>query len=140
MSQFGNWLAAGLGDYVDVELDYTRGVNPLDNFGTTYGDQINLGVGKDFFNGRLRINSSLDVPVGQGQSSSLLLGDTEMIYKVRKDGTIVIKAFNRSNRFDPLMQSSGPYTQGVGIQFKKDFENWPGQTSETKIDTLQSDQ
>lgn len=140
VSQFGNWLAAGLGDYVDVELDYTRGVNPLDNFGTTYGDQINLGVGKDFFNGRLRINSSLDVPVGQGQSSSLLLGDTEMIYKVRKDGTIVIKAFNRSNRFDPLMQSSGPYTQGVGIQFKKDFENWPGQTSETKIDTLQSDQ
>lgn len=140
VSQFGNWLAAGLGDYVDVELDYTRGVNPLDNFGTTYGDQINLGVGKDFLNGRLRINSSLDVPVGQGQSSSLLLGDTEMIYKVRKDGTIVIKAFNRSNRFDPLMQSSGPYTQGVGIQFKKDFENWPGQTSETKMDTPQSDQ
>jgi hypothetical protein len=51
-----------------------------------------------------------------------LLGDTEVSLDLSKQGTVVLKAFNRSNRNDPLLQTTGPYTQGVGIQFKKDFD------------------
>jgi hypothetical protein len=122
VSQFGNWLAAGLGDYVDVELDYTSGANPLDQIGQQTGDELNLGISKDFLNGRLKLVSSLDLPVGQNSTSTLLLGDTEVSYKITSDGRIVLRAFNRSNRNDPLQQSSGPYTQGVGIQYRKEFE------------------
>jgi hypothetical protein len=106
---------------VDIELDYTTGSNPYNTL-TTTSDEIKLGVSKDFLDGRLRINSSVDVPVSQNGNSTLLLGDTQIEYELTKDGRVLLKAFNRSNRNDPLMQSSGPYTQGVGIQFTKDFE------------------
>lgn len=122
VSQFGSWITAGLGTYVDVELDYSSGNNPYNTL-INSGDEIRLGVSKDFLDGRLRINSSVDVPLAQDGSSTLLLGDTQIEYALSKDGRTILKAFNRSNRNDPLLQSSGPYTQGVGIQFRKDFES-----------------
>ncbi len=122
VSEFGSWLAAGIGSYVDLELDYTSGTNPYEVLGTPQNN-LNLGVGKDFLDGRLSINSSLDIPIGQSGASTLLLGDTEVIYSLTKDGRIKLRAFNRSNRNDPLMQNSGPYTQGVGILFQKEFES-----------------
>jgi len=121
VSQFGTWIAAGLGSYVDVELDYTTGNNPYNSL-VQSGDEIRLGVSKDFMDGRLRINSSLDVPIASDGSSTLLLGDTQIEYELTKDGRTVLRAFNRSNRNDPLLQNTGPYTQGVGIQFRKDFD------------------
>ena len=121
VSQFGTWIAAGLGTYVDVELDYTTGNNPYNSL-VQSGDEIRLGVSKDFMDGRLRINSSLDVPISADGSSTLLLGDTQIEYELTKDGRTVLRAFNRSNRNDPLLQNTGPYTQGVGIQFRKDFD------------------
>ena len=122
VSEFGSWLAAGIGSYVDLELDYTSGTNPYEVLGTAQNN-LNLGLGKDFLDGRLSINSSLDIPIGQTGASTLLLGDTEVIYSLTKDGRIKLRAFNRSNRNDPLMQNSGPYTQGVGILFQKEFES-----------------
>jgi hypothetical protein len=121
VSEFGSWLAAGIGSYVDLELDYTSGDNPLNAVGAT-GDNLNLGVSKNFLDGRLRVNSSLDIPIAQSGASTLMLGDTEVAYALTKDGRIVLRAFNRSNRNDPLLQSTGPYTQGVGILFQKEFE------------------
>ena len=121
VSEFGSWLAAGIGSYVDLELDYTSGTNPYEILGTT--QNLNLDLGKDFLDGRLSINSSLDIPIGQSGTSTLLLGDTEIIYSLTKDGRIKLRAFNRSNRNDPLMQNSGPYTQGIGILFQKEFDS-----------------
>ena len=121
VSEFGSWLAAGIGSYVDLEFDYTSGLNPYTNL-TDPQNNLNLGVGKDFLDGRLSINSSLDIPIGNQGASTLLLGDTELMYSLTKDGKIKVRAFNRSNRNDPLMQNSGPYTQGVGILFHKEFE------------------
>jgi hypothetical protein len=121
VSEFGSWLAAGIGEYVTVDFDYTTGANPMANFGNQ-GDNLNLGVSKNFFDGKLKLKSSFDVPIGQEQASTLLLGDTEVSLDLSKQGTVVLKAFNRSNRNDPLLQTTGPYTQGVGIQFKKDFD------------------
>lgn len=120
VSEFGSWLAAGIGSYIDVELDYTS-ANPTNVLGTT-NDNLNLGVSKDFFEGRLVVNSSLDIPINQSGASTLILGDTEVLYSVTKDGRVVLRAFNRSNRNDPLLQNTGPYTQGVGIMFQKEFD------------------
>ena len=121
VSEFGSWLAAGIGSYVDLELDYTSGTNPYATLGNTQNN-LNIGLGKDFLDGRLSVNSSLDIPIEQSGASTLLLGDTEVVYSVTKDGKIKLRAFNRSNRNDPLMQNSGPYTQGVGILYHKEFE------------------
>ena len=121
VSEFGSWLSAGIGSYVDLELDYTTGTNPYATIGNVQNN-LNLGLGKDFLDGRLSVNSSLDIPLGQSGASTLLLGDTEVVYSLTKDGKIKLRAFNRSNRNDPLMQNSGPYTQGVGILYHKEFE------------------
>lgn len=121
VSEFGSWLAAGIGSYVDLELDYTSGTNPYATLGNTQNN-LNIGLGKDFLDGRLSVNSSLDIPIEQSGASTLLLGDTEVVYSITKDGKIKLRAFNRSNRNDPLMQNSGPYTQGVGILYHKEFE------------------
>ncbi|MEC8459171.1 MAG: translocation/assembly module TamB domain-containing protein [Bacteroidota bacterium] len=121
VSEFGSWLAAGIGSYVDLEFDYTSGLNPYSNLMDSENN-LNLEVAKDFLNGRLSINSSLDIPIGSEGGSTLLLGDTELVYSLTKDGKIKVRAFNRSNRNDPLMENSGPYTQGVGILFHKEFE------------------
>lgn len=121
VSEFGSWLAAGIGSYVDLELDYTTGNNPYAALGAQQNN-LNLAVGKNFLDGRLAVNSSLDIPVGGEGPSTLLLGDTEVVFSVTKDGRIKLRAFNRSNRNDPLMQNSGPYTQGVGILFHKEFD------------------
>lgn len=121
VSELGSWLAAGIGSYVELELDYTSGTNPYATLGNTQNN-LNLGLGKDFLDGRLSVNSSLDIPIVQSGASTLLLGDTEVVYSITKDGKIKLRAFNRSNRNDPLMQNSGPYTQGVGILYHKEFE------------------
>lgn len=122
MSQFGQWITAGIGDYVELELDYTQGNNPYNTLGVANGDELNLGVSKAFLDGRLRLNSSFDVPIGQSGTSTLLLGDTEVQYDLSKDGRIVLKAFNKSNRDNPLLYNTGAYMQGVGIQYQKEFE------------------
>ena len=128
VSEFGSWLAAGIGSYIDVELDYTS-ANPTDVLGNT-NDNLNLGMSKDFFEGRLVVNSSLDIPINQSGASTLMLGDTEVLYTLTKDGRIVLRAFNRSNRNDPLLQNTGPYTQGVGIMFQKEFDKLSTKSAE----------
>ena len=135
LNQFGHWLATGLGDFVDVELDYTQGDNPYQTLGLQTGDLLNLGVSKAFFDGRLQLNSSFDVPIGQGSTSTLMLGDTEVRYELTKDGKWLIKAFNKSNRNNPLLNTTGPYTQGVGIQFQRQFERVIGKSSTLPADS-----
>lgn len=122
LSEFGSWLSAGIGSYVEIDFDYTNGTNPYTALNTGSDDNLNLAISKDFLDGRLQVNSSLDVPIENNSPSTLLLGDTEVVFSVTKNGQVKLRAFNRSNRNDPLMQNSGPYTQGVGLQYHKEFE------------------
>ena len=122
LSEFGSWLSAGIGSYVEIDFDYTNGTNPYTALSSGSDDNLNLAISKDFLDGRLQVNSSLDVPIENNSPSTLLLGDTEVVFSVTKNGQVKLRAFNRSNRNDPLMQNSGPYTQGVGLQYHKEFE------------------
>ena len=122
LSEFGSWLSAGIGSYVEIDFDYTNGTNPYTALNSGSDDNLNLAISKDFLDGRLQVNSSLDVPIENNSPSTLLLGDTEVVFSVTKNGQVKLRAFNRSNRNDPLMQNSGPYTQGVGLQYHKEFE------------------
>jgi hypothetical protein len=42
--------------------------------------------------------------------------------KITPEGKFRIKAFNRSNTFD-VMNSNAPYTQGVGVFYRKEFDH-----------------
>lgn len=120
VSQFGNWIAKGLGTYLEVELDYTAS-NPYDL--AQNQDLINLGLGRSFLDGRLQVNSSFEVPIGQETGTGVfMLGDTEVVYSITPSGRIKIKAFNKSNRNDPFSTDVNPYSQGVGIRYEQHFD------------------
>ena len=69
----------------------------------------------------------LDGKFGSGGSSTAegstrYVADMEIAYKLTPDGRIRVKVFNRTNYYDPLSRKA-PYTQGVGISFRKDFNS-----------------
>ena len=74
------------------------------------------------------VNGILDVPMAGGstaaQESKEFAGDVEVLYKITKDGRVKVKAFNRNNQNNPARGNTANYTQGVGIQYQKDFNTW----------------
>ncbi|OYT11968.1 MAG: hypothetical protein B6I18_02260 [Bacteroidetes bacterium 4572_112] len=70
----------------------------------------------------------LDGKFGQGggsttESSARIVADMEIGYYLTPDGRIRAKVFNRTNYYDPLSRKA-PYTQGVGVSFRKEFNNF----------------
>ncbi len=65
-----------------------------------------------------------------------IIGDFNAEYKLTEDGRIRAKVFNRTNYNDPLSKKA-PYTQGVGIAFRKDFSNFKELFSSKKKRQLQ---
>ncbi len=118
-AQLSNWLAQGVGDYVDINVGYNTSTS------NQLSDEIELDISKNFFNDRVTVNSKIDVPVGSSATSSSsaqnLTGDVEVVYKVTRDGRIRAKVFNRNNQDDPSLDKLAPYTYGVGIFYQTSF-------------------
>jgi TamB, inner membrane protein subunit of TAM complex len=68
--------------------------------------------------------------VGDDQSNkaSNIVGDVNVEIKLTEDGRFRVKAFNRSNYNSVYDVSSyddiAPYTQGVGVFYRKDFNSF----------------
>ena len=56
-AQFSNWLAQGVGDFIDISIGYTTAQE------NTLSDEVEVDISKDFFNDRVTVNSRIDVPV-----------------------------------------------------------------------------
>ena len=50
-----------------------------------------------------------------------MVGDVEVEYKIIPSGKVRVKAFNRSN--DRLIYEYSPYTQGIGLFFREEFDS-----------------
>ncbi len=116
-NQFSNWLSQISKDF-DIGINYRPGSEL-----TT--DEVEVMVSTQLFNDRIRIEGN--VGVGGSQignetgSNQHVLGDVTIENKLTPDGRISLKAFNRSNPIDVITKNS-PYTQGVGIFYRKDFD------------------
>lgn len=122
-SQFSNFLSQGLGDLISIDLAYS-GSNRSDA-----RDQLEVALSKAFLNDRINVQTTLDVPMGkQGASNSTsgLVGDVQVNYKITQDGRWKARAFNRSNTNNPALDRLSPYTQGVGIEFGTQAQTWSG--------------
>lgn len=120
-SQFSNFLAQGLGDFVDIDLAYS-GSNRTDA-----RDQLEVALSKAFLNDRVSVQTTLDVPLGRQEASSStsgLVGDVQVNYKITEDGRWKARAFNRSNNNNPALDRLSPYTQGVGLEFGTQANSW----------------
>jgi hypothetical protein len=120
-SQLANYINQGNQNF-DVTLNYNTAATGA---GGEQNSEVEVGLSKQFFDDRLSVNGSVGVPVN-GNQTNQLVGDVEAEYKITKDGRWKAKAFNRSNQFGSTssLAQQNAYTQGVGVQFSTDFENW----------------
>lgn len=111
-----NSLLSNMNTDIDLDVNYVTG-----NEQTT--DQFDVGASVPLFNDRLSINA--DVGVGGNTATSTeqnnIIGDFDVDFKLNEKGNIRLKAFNKTNRNE--FYDKGPYTQGIGIMYKKDFDH-----------------
>jgi len=81
------------------------------------------------FNNRLSIDGNFGVANNNSASTtkssntSNLIGDVSVEYKLSESGKYRVKGFNRSNDNTQITTSGGPFTQGVGIFYREEYES-----------------
>ena len=113
--QVGNLLNQ-LSDKVEIGMSW----NPGDELTT---QEVAVALSYSMLDDRLIIDGKFGTGGGSTSAESTrVVGDVNVEYKLTKDGRIRAKVFNRTNYYDPISPKS-PYTQGIGIVFRKDFNN-----------------
>ncbi len=112
-NQLSRWLSTISND-LDVGVSY----RPEDNLSS---EEIEVALSTQVFNNRVSINGN----VGYGKyetNTGKMVGDFDMDVKLNPSGTIRAKAYTRSN--DDLIYETSPTTQGIGLSFKEEFNNF----------------
>lgn len=108
-----------------ISDDFDVGVNykPGDNVSQ---EEFEVALSTQLFDDRLLIDGNFGMTYDRtGQNVSNIVGDVDVGYKITEDGRWILKAFNHSNvnswynyaNYDKV----SPYTQGVGVAFRKEF-------------------
>ena len=106
---------------VDIGLNYKPGDQ-------VSSEEFEVALSTQLFDNRLTIDGNFGMTYDRSeQSASNIVGDVDIGYKLTPDGQWILKVFNHSNvnswyNYSGYDQTS-PYTQGVGIAFRKDFNN-----------------
>lgn len=116
-NQLSNWLS-------QISNDFDIGVNyrPGDEISS---QEVELALSTQLFDDRVIIDGNLGVAgnhPAQTQRTSNIIGDVNVEVKITPEGKFRVKAFNRSNTFD-ILNTNAPYTQGVGIFYRKEFDS-----------------
>ena len=115
-NQLSNWFSQ-LSDQFDVGVNY----RPGDELNS---DELDLSLSTEVFNNRLILDGNLgysgDNPQIESQYSGFV-GEFTAEYKLSKDGRFRVKGFNRSVT-NSLLQLNSPYTQGVGLFYREEFD------------------
>lgn len=121
-AQFSNFLNKGAGDLVDINVAYNPGgINTNGNPLAASQEEIAVDLSRQFFDDRVVVNSVFDVPVGANPNR--LAGNISVEYKITPDGRFRTRFFNRSNLENPYVDQLAPYSQGIGIFYRRDFNN-----------------
>lgn len=117
-NQLTNWVNK-LSNKLDLGVNYRPGDDVT-------GDELAIAATTAIFNDRITISTNVGVSGSgennSGSNSSALIGDFAIEYKITEDGRLKMRAFNESNDGN-LEGSQAPYTQGVGIYYKEEFDS-----------------
>jgi hypothetical protein len=91
--------------------------------GETGWDQLDVEgmLSGKMLNNRLLINGNFGYRESY-YSTNNFIGDFDIQYILTRNGDFSLKAYNQTN--DRYFVQSSLTTQGLGIQFKRDFNNW----------------
>ena len=115
-NQLSNWLSKISNDF-DVGVNYRPGNQITD-------DEIELALSTQMFNDRVSINGNIGNNSSQRTSanSNGLVGDADVNVKLTNNGKLQLKAYNHAN--NNLIYETSPYTQGVGLSYREDFNDF----------------
>ncbi|MBR1769996.1 MAG: translocation/assembly module TamB domain-containing protein, partial [Bacteroidales bacterium] len=100
--------------FVDVGLNYTTGEEAL-------AGQMDLNVGKSFGKWDLSVNATLggDATTSKTSDATNVIGDMSAKYKYTEN--LQFEVFNHSNANDFTKYNVSPYTQGIKLIYKHDY-------------------
>lgn len=101
-----------------ISKDFDVGVNYRPGDAITK-DELELALSTQLFNDKLTVDGNVGTN-NKNQNSNTIVGDVNVEYKITDDGKVRIKAFNKANDNNQIY-SNGPYTQGVGIFYREEF-------------------
>lgn len=111
----------GASEVIDLGLSYEQGYrNP--NANVAIEDRIGVTVSTQLGN-RLIFNGKLGVPVGR-VTETVVAGDVELQLLLNEEGTLSAKIFNRENTLSQFLASIPGYTQGLGLSYQVDFDDF----------------
>jgi hypothetical protein len=115
-NQLSNWLSKISNDF-DVGINYRPG-NQITN------DEIELALSTQMFNDRVSINGNIGNNSSQrtNTNSNGIVGDADVNVKITNNGKLRLKAYNHAN--NNLIYETSPYTQGVGLSYREDFNDF----------------
>jgi len=116
-NQFSNWLSQISNDF-DIGVNYRPG-NQITN------DEVELALSTQLFNDRVTINGNIGnnsaLRTNVNSNSNSFVGDADVNVKITNNGKLQLKAYNRAN--NNLIYETSPYTQGVGLSYREDFND-----------------
>jgi len=109
-------ILSSVSNKFDIGINYIPGDN-------TTGEELGVALSTQLFDDRLLIDGNFGVTSDYNtQKTSSIVGDVLIEYKLTPDGRFRVKAFNRTNDIS-IIQNDVPYTQGIGLFYRKDFDN-----------------
>jgi len=107
-----------------INRNVNLGVNYKAGTSTT-GQEFDVAVSTQLLNDRLLIDGTFGMINDKSSTStttaSNIVGDINIEYILTKNRRWRVRAFNRTNTIDNLLNNNAPYTQGVGISWQRDF-------------------
>ncbi|MGQ9846613.1 MAG: translocation/assembly module TamB domain-containing protein [Bacteroidales bacterium] len=113
-NQLNHWLSQ-ISKTVNLGINYRPG-DMITN------EELELALSTQIFNDRVTISTNLGVSNSSQTESSMLIGDFDVELKLSKSGKLKAKGFNRTNT--TILKDTSPYTQGVGLFYREEFDNW----------------
>jgi hypothetical protein len=140
-NQLSNMLSSISNDF-DVGVNY----RPGDEISK---DQLAVALSTQLFNDKLTIDGNVGRNTNSAtQNTNNIVGEVNVDYKLTDDGKLRVKAFNRASD-NNLTYSTNPYTQGVGVFYREEFNTvgellsryWNGifRRKKKKTDVVDSD-
>ncbi len=117
-SQFNQFMSNAMGSH-----NWSFGANL--RTGETGWDQLDIEgiLSGRLLNNRLLINGNFGYRESY-YSTNNFIGDFDVQYLLTPNGNLSLKAYNQTN--DRYFIQSSLTTQGIGLQFKRDFNSWRG--------------
>ena len=117
-NQLSNWLSQ-ISKNVNIGINY----RPGDNISQ---EEVAVALSTQLFNDRVTVSSNLGVATGQtatgeNKNSNQIVGDVDIEVKISR--ALKLKVYNHTNQYS-ILQYTAPYTQGIGIVYRKEFNTY----------------